>query len=32
MGADETVKGSHIGVLSTCEHQFITIDGFANAG
>ena len=29
MGADEMIKVSNIGVLSTCEHHFITIDGFA---
>lgn len=29
MGVDEMVKVDQIAVLSTCEHHFITIDGFA---
>ena len=29
MGVDEMVKVDKISVLSTCEHHFITIDGFA---
>ena len=29
MAADEMIRVSNIGVLSTCEHHFITIDGFA---
>jgi len=29
MGVDEMVRVDHIGLLSTCEHHFITIDGFA---
>lgn len=30
MGVDEMVKVSDISLTSTCEHHFITIDGFAN--
>ncbi|XOV88242.1 MAG: GTP cyclohydrolase I FolE [Pseudomonadota bacterium] len=30
MGADEMVKISEIGVISTCEHHFVTIDGKAS--
>ncbi|MBB1268624.1 GTP cyclohydrolase I FolE [Shewanella sp. SR44-3] len=29
MGVDEMVKISDIGVVSTCEHHFVTIDGMA---
>ena len=29
MGVDEMVKVSNISVTSTCEHHFVTIDGFA---
>jgi GTP cyclohydrolase I len=29
MGVEEMVKISNISVVSTCEHHFITIDGFA---
>ena len=29
MGTDETVKVKNINLTSTCEHHFITIDGFA---
>ncbi len=29
MGADEMVKVSDISLTSTCEHHFVTIDGFA---
>jgi GTP cyclohydrolase I len=29
MGADEMVKVADIGVVSTCEHHFVTIDGTA---
>lgn len=29
MGVDEMVKVSDISVVSTCEHHFVTIDGFA---
>ena len=29
MGSDETVKVKNINLTSTCEHHFITIDGFA---
>jgi GTP cyclohydrolase I len=29
MGVEETVKVKDISVVSTCEHHFITIDGFA---
>ena len=30
MGVEEAVKVKDIAVVSTCEHHFITIDGFAN--
>lgn len=30
MGVDEMVRVDDIGVISTCEHHFITIDGVAN--
>lgn len=29
MGTDEMIKVEDIGVTSTCEHHFVTIDGFA---
>lgn len=30
MGVEEMVRVSDVSVVSTCEHHFITIDGFAN--